>query len=160
MNKHLFAIFTYFTTFFVSVLLVGFVTPVKPYVATSCFNTSKTVIHPVNPRVETAGQSQIRNLLTFDQKFGFAYFAGVENANETENLVERMRSLDDSNLPIPFRKAYQAHTEAWDNYAKHLRNSGNHDDSDRECRILNRQISETYNTVLISAKNYGVDFTP
>ena len=69
-----------------------------------------------------------------------------------------MQGLDNSNLPVPIRKAYQAHTEAWNNYAKHLRNSGRHDDSDRECRNLNRDINETYNTVLFSAGNFDVDF--
>ncbi len=160
MNKHLFAIFTYFATFSVSVLLVGFLTPVKPYVATSCF-PGKTVTKSFDRNPETVEQTEIRNLLEKDQSFGLTYFAGKETANNAEKLVEQMNGLlDNSKLPTPLLKAYKAHTEAWNNYAKHLGNSGNHDFSDRECRILNREINETYNTVLIAAENYGVDFKP
>ncbi|MGI9055553.1 MAG: hypothetical protein ACR2F2_07095 [Pyrinomonadaceae bacterium] len=156
MNKHLFAIFTYFATFFLSFFLVSFLTEKPKLKATSCFPSRNVV----NKTFQTEQEIQIRTLLTLDQKFGEEYFDGMENATETENLVKRMRDLDNSNLPVPFRKAFQTHTEAWNDYAKHLRKSRNHDASDKECKILNRQINETYNTVLLSAKNFEVDFMP
>lgn len=158
MNKHLFAIFTYFTAFFSSVFLVGLLTPTNSYVATSCFPT-RMATTSVSPRAETSQQRQIRKLLDADQYFGMQYYAGNESDVDTANLVEKMESLSDiSDLPIPVSKAYKAHTEAWDNYAKHLKNTKDHDESDRDCKFLSRQIDETYNILLIAAKNYGVDF--
>lgn len=156
MKKHLFAIFTYFVTFFLSFFLVSLLSEKPQTKATHCF-PGKNVMRPAQI-FETEQQSQIKNLLTRDRNFGLEYFAGTENAKETENLVKRMKTLDDPNLPQTVRKAYKAHTEAWEIYAKHLKKYGKHDDSDKDCINLNRDINVTYDTLLLAAENYGVDF--
>ncbi|MEO6590185.1 MAG: hypothetical protein ABIP06_12880 [Pyrinomonadaceae bacterium] len=156
MKKHIFAISAYVVTFCLSVLLVGLLTgSSKPVVSAPLFDNKATFI----PKFETTEQSSIRTLLTLDQQYGFEYFDGVENACRAENLVIKMRSLENQNMPLPVRKAYKVHIEAWNNYARHLKNAPDHDSGDRDCRVLNREISETYNTVLLSAKSYGVDFS-
>lgn len=156
MNKHLFAIFTYFATFFFSFLLVSLLTERPAMKATSCF-PARNVMRPAHS-YETAEQKQIKRLLALDRTYGLEYFAGPEQAADTELLVEKMRSLDSAGLPLPVRKAYRAHTDAWSDYARHIKNSSNHDYADRDCIALNRGINETYNTLLLAAKNYGVDF--
>lgn len=154
MKKHLFAIFTYFVTFFISFFIVSLLTE-RPQTK-ACFPT-KNAMRPAHS-FETEQQTKIRNLLTRDQKYGMEYFAGPESAEETENLVRRMKSLDDPNLPRTVRKAYKTHTEAWNNYAIHLKKHGKYVDSDKDCINLNRDINETYNTLLLAAEDYGVDF--
>jgi hypothetical protein len=156
MKKHLFAIFTYSATFFISFFLVSFLTERPQTKATSCF-PNRTVIRSVTT-LETEQKSEIRNLLKRDQEFGLDYFVTNEQAKDTENLVKNMQSLDNPKLPVEVRKAYKDHIEAWSIYAKHLRKSENHDGSDRDCKIHNRGINETYNTLLLAAENYGVDF--
>ncbi len=155
MKKHLFAIFTYFVTFFLSFFLVSFLSEKPQSKTTNCF-PGKTVMRPA--AFETDRQTEIRNLLINDREFGLDYFATDERAEDAEKLVKNMKSLDNPNLPAEVRKAYQAHTEAWDIYSKHLRKSGEPHHSDKDCRIYNRSINETYNTLLLSAKSYGVDF--
>lgn len=160
MKKHLLAIFTYFVTFFISVFLVGLlVSKTAPLAVSAPCVKEKKAAKSFNPVSENADQINIRTVLESDKKFGSEYFAGSQNAEDTKNLVYKMQTLNRTNLPLPFRKAYKAHIAAWNNYARHLeRSSGNHDFSDRDCRILNREINETYNTVLLSAKSHGVDF--
>lgn len=155
MKKHIFAISTYIVTFCLSVLLVGLLTDRSQPVVFAPVTESETIFIP---KFETTEQSQIRTLLMLDQKYGFEFFGGVENASEAEKLVNKMRSLENPNLPMPVRKAYKAHIEAWNNYALHLKKSSEHEFADRDCRVLNRDISETYNTVLLAAKSYGVEF--
>lgn len=156
MKKHLFAIFTYFATFFISFFLVSLLTERPQTKATSCFPSRNAV--KVFTTSEKTEQDLIRTLLMEDYVSGTKYFAGNETASETEELVGQMRSLDNPKLPLTVRKAYKSHTEAWDNYAKHLKRSKNHESSDKECIALNRDINETYNTLLLAAENYGVDF--
>ncbi len=156
MKKHLFAISTYFATFFISFFLVSLLTERPQTKATSCF-PSRNVMRPAETTSETEQQTEITYLLKRDQKFGFEYFATEQRASDAKILVENMRSLDNSDLPLPIRKAYKTHTQAWNAYADHLRGSS-HKKSDRDCINLNRDISETYNTLLLTAENYGVDF--
>jgi hypothetical protein len=156
MKKHLFAIFTYFVTFFISFFLVSFLTEKPQLKQTACF-PSRTAARSVTT-LETKQQSEIKYLLKRDQEFGFDYFVTNEQAKDAENLVKNMQSLDNPNLPVEIRKAYKTHTGAWDNYAKHLRYSKDHNSSDKECKNLNRSINETYNTLLLAAEDYGVDF--
>ncbi|CAN5675345.1 hypothetical protein BH20ACI4_BH20ACI4_19440 [soil metagenome] len=156
MKKHLFAIFTYFATFFISFFIVSLLTEKPQTKATSCFPT-KSVMR-LTHSFETEQQITIRNLLLLDREFGMDYFAGAEKAEDTKFLVGNMQSLYTSDLPAPVQEAYQAHIKAWDNYAKHL--SKNHDSTDVECKILNRKINETYGALLYTAKNYDVDFQP
>lgn len=157
MKKHIFAIFTYFVTFFLSFFLVSFLTEKPQTKATYCL-LNRNVASTTKTTFETEQQSEIRKLLTQDEQFGFEYFATNENAENAENLVENMRSLDNSKLPLTVRKAYKTHIQAWENFALHLKRSKNHRDSDKECIGLNRDINETYNTLLLAAENYGVDF--
>lgn len=156
MKKHFFAIFTYFTTFFVSFFLVSLLTERPQTNATACF-PNRTVMRSV-ANIETKQQSEIRNLLMRDREFGLEYFVTDERANNAEELVKNMRTLNNPKLPLTVRKAYKTHTDAWDNYAQHLKRSKNHVSSDKECVVLNRDINETYDTLLLAAKNYGVDF--
>lgn len=156
MKKHLFAIFIYFATFFISFFIVSLLSEKPQLKATSCFPTKK-VMRPAH-NFETEQQTQIRNLLTRDQEFGMEYFAGAQNAENTEKLAYKMQTLQWTSLPLPVLKAYKTHTSAWNNYAIHLKKHGKHDDSDKDCINLNRDINETYNTLLLAAENYGVDF--
>ncbi len=159
MKKHIFGIFTYFATFFLSFLLVASLTEKPQVKATSCF-PHRSFTNSRDVKLKTGQETEIRNLLTLDRDFGFSYFAGDQTADDTDKLVENMQSLlDNENLPIPFVKAYAAHTEAWNNYAKHLGKSKNHRDSDAECKILNRRINETYDTLLLTAQSFDVDFS-
>lgn len=159
MKKHIFAIFTYFATFFLSFFLVSFLTGKPQTKATYCFS-GRSVSNPAKTTFETEQQTGIRNLLTRDQKFGLEYYAAEETAESAENLVANMKNLlDSSQLPVTVRKSYIAHIGAWENYAKHLKRSKNHDFADKDCIALNRDISETYNTLLLAAENYGVEFS-
>jgi hypothetical protein len=156
MKKHLFAIFTYFVTFFISFFIVSLLTEKPQIKATSCFPTKNTMRPTYS--FETEQETRIRNLLTRDQEFGMDYFAGAQKAEDTKILVGNMRSLNTSDLPAPVQKAYQAHIEAWNAFAFHLKKSGSHNSSDRDCKVLNRGINETYNTLLLAANDHGVDF--
>ena len=158
MKKHIFAIFTYFATFFISFFLVSLLTERPQTKATSCFPSRNAAKVFTNSEITEQDQEKTLSLLRNDYIYGAKYFRGSESAEETGKLVERMRSLDNSDLPLPVRKAYQSHTEAWSIYANHLRNAENHERSDRECKIFNRNINETYNTLLLAAKNYDVEF--
>lgn len=158
MKKHIFAIFTYFATFFLSFFLVGLLTEKPALKATSCFPVRNFAVTEKSV-LETGQQTQIRNLLTFDHKYGKEFFAGSVTGDRAAHLVEQMKGLlDNSDLPMPVRKSYSGHILAWDNYARHLGSVKDHKNSDKDCIVLNREISETYNTVLLSAKSYGVDF--
>lgn len=154
MNKHIFGIFTYFITFFVSFAIVSFVTEKPTLKATDCFLT-RNITRATDTNFEAEQQSRIKNFLYLDQRLGDRYFSGD---TDTEKFIEQINSLDTSELPVPIQKTYKAHTEAWNNYARHLSNTKNHNDSDRECRVLNRRINQTYDRLLLAAKKYGVEF--
>lgn len=156
MKKHLFAIFTYFATFFLSFFLVSFLSEKPQSKTTNCF-PNKTATRSITT-IKTDRQTEIRNLLKDDRKYGLEYFVTDERASDAEKLVRNMRSLDNPNLPADVRKAYKAHTEAWEIYAKHLKKYGRHEGSDNDCINLNRDINVTYDTLLLAAENYGVDF--
>ena len=158
MNKYLFSIFTYFATFFLSVILVGLLTG-SPAVSTSC-PQHKAGLLSVDPAVRHTTQSRIIRLLESDKKFGIEYYKNSEDAESAHRLVEQMEDLDDSVLPDDIRRAYKIHTKAWRDYAKHLNNTKSHYSSDEECAKFSREIGSTYDDLLDSARNHDVYFKP
>lgn len=156
MNKHLFGIFTYFATFFISFALVAlFGVKEKPVVETYTIST----IAPLSRNYETVDQREIRKLLDNDRSFGLEYYARAEQPESATELVEKMRELNkNSQLPPQIRKAYANHLEAWNNQAKHVNSQAHLSDSDRLCPELDAEITKTYDELLDTAEDFGVVF--
>lgn len=157
MNKHIFGISTYFLTFFVSIVSVALFGGFEKKATVETYTI--TTVAPLGRTYETVDQREIRKFLESDKKFGFAYYARAEQPESAIELVKNMRELGKtSELPPQIRKAYAAHLEAWNNYAEHVNSPAHSSESDRLCPQLDAEISETYEELLDTAKDFGVAF--
>src|SRR5215204_1432559 len=162
--KHIAAIFVYFATFALSVLIVGLPTVQSRSYKKPCVEKQMPVVSS-----ETQIQVRIRKFLEAD------FQTGIELANDkarlshsnniaaeklaTANLVEKMKKVKCEDLPPDFCAAWNEHVNAWSLMANFL-------DSDYKIvqgeqgyrRKLNEEISHTYQNLLAAARKYGVDF--
>lgn len=161
MNKHILGISTYFLTFFLSVILVAlFGVTKEPVTEKIVVKTDVFVGKPLlNRNFETVEQREIRKLLENDQTFGLEYYRRAKQPKAATELVEKMRELSkNSELPATIREAYKNHLDAWNDYAEHLESRAHLPESENLCRKYNNEISRTYNELLETASNFGVDF--
>lgn len=168
--KHILGIFTFLTCFAVSVLLVG--SQVTSMRATKCFDRTRT--NAPKPLFEyTETQIKIREFLEKDRQTGIELtketvkFSREDDSlygekNATLNLARKMQAVNCDGLPEKFCASWVEHRNAWRHMAIFL-----NDDEKRtkaatygseKYRELNREISRTYQAMLDSAREHGVDF--
>ena len=166
--KYIAAIFIYFVTFTLSVLIVGIPVSQSRSYKKPCVNNRTPVV------TETELQTRLRKFLEADHQ------TGIELANDktrlsashswlnaekiaTFNLVEKMRKVEcGAGMPKGFCLAWDEHADAWQSKAKFLDKGfkgGTLDGTDsEEYRKLNERISQTYQAMIAAARQEGVDF--
>ncbi len=165
--KYIAAIFVYFATFTLSVLIVGLPASKMRLAENRSCRERFSAVDPT----ETELQTRLRKFLEADHQ------TGIELANDrarlsqskdritaeriaTSILVEKMRKVSCDDLPVDFCRAWEEHRGAWiwlsdfqyANNPKELR-------AQQNLQILmNKNISRTYHNMLEAAQRYGVDF--
>ena len=167
--KHIGAIFLYFATFTLSVLIVGLPTT-KSRSSQICPVEKQTVV----VQKETDLQKRLRKFLEDDLQTGIelandkarlSQSNGLSKAEElaTSDLVKKMYKVKCDSLPEDFCTAWIEHRNAWtamDYYlAQDFRNAGKRVKFQSEHkRALSSDIERTYQKMLAAARRYGVDF--
>ena len=169
--KYIAAIFIYFVTFTLSVLIVGIPVSQSRSYKKPCVNDRTPVAV-----TETELQLRIRKFLEADHQTGIEYANDLTrlsashnrlNAEKiaTLNLVEKMRTVQCGfRMPKDFCVAWEEHAYAWQLKAKFLDTNFKNEKfpeaetAEYEYRKLNERISKTYQDMLEQARREGVDF--
>ena len=159
--KHFLSFFTFFACFGVSAWL--FAVPVR--------ENSLQINPDSRPSFKyLQTQKQILEFLEKDRQTGRELendrIRFRQNSNErvseelaTVNLVKKMQYAKCTGLPDDFCMAWNNHVKAWEKMAEFRYNENLPNDLVLEdYQGLNRDINQTYQDLILSAKKHGVDF--
>ena len=160
--KYIAAIFIYFTTFTLSVLIVGIPVSQSRSYKKPCLKRTLPVAS-----TETELQVRIRKFLEADLQTGIeltndkvrlSHSHNSLNAEKiaTFNLVEKMEKVNCDKLPEDFCKAWDQHVVAW-RYKTYVLDQ-NLKIGPFDHKVASEQISNSYQKMLVAARAYGVDF--
>jgi hypothetical protein len=167
--KYIAAIFLYFATFTLSVLIVGI-----PRFKSEPANIRPSIKQPVRS-TEPELEARLRKFLQADKqtgrelsedlsKFRAVYVEVPAKKLATGILVKKMQSVDCLNLPDDFCAAWKEHVDAWSKKhdflrQAHLANRQSIDkDLTKDYLLLTGEINRTYYRMLDVARRYNVDF--
>lgn len=161
--KHIAAIFLFFATFSLSVLIAGFPATQNWFNRKPCANDSDFQV--VNG--ETDLQVRIRKFLEADHQTGIEFandMARLSQSNNrtiaekkaTFNLVEKMKKVKCDGLPEDFCRAWDAHLVTWE--YKAFLPAVRLEEGLLDHKMANDQIGSSYQKMLLVARTYGVDF--
>lgn len=168
--KYISAIFVYFATFTLSVLMVGLPASINRSSKSPCVKSAPIA------SAETDLQVRLRKFLEADQQTGIEFANDLTrlsasnsrlNAEKiaTLNLVEKMRKVEcGAGMPKGFCLAWIDHAYAWQLKAEFLNKDFKNnkfseaETAEYEYRKLNERIGKTYQAMLEQARREGVDF--
>lgn len=144
------ALVAFVVAFVFSAGLVRIIFPAAP-VATSCFK---------RPVAVERSSNDIENFLLRDIRNGDARMDDRYTDNYAKAVRDYWRassSMDASEFPRDFQKAWRVHMQAWKNYADYLEESQYSSERRNrgEGRMLIREINSTWEDVKGVGRNYG-----
>ncbi|HEY8562018.1 MAG TPA: hypothetical protein VIL74_16720 [Pyrinomonadaceae bacterium] len=165
-TKYIGAVFFYFVTFTISVMIVGLPAPQSRFSTVTPAVDRPLVIF----KSEIDLQTRINNFLEDDLQTGIelendearlSQSRGLSKAEKlaTLNLVEKMKKVKCDKLPEDFCQAWDEHRNAWTKKAEFL-NSGSKTIQGEEAyrNQLSIEISRTYLNMLAAARRHEVEF--
>jgi len=109
---------------------------------------------------ETKSAQKINELLTADVANGQQRAFDEDYVGAVLDYTDGMESLDDSNLPSDFRRAWRDHKRAWHLQSNLILNAGRYGSNDRLQMMWarnNSEISRTWDKVLQIAKEHNAE---
>ena len=159
--RYITGIFCFLAAFGLSVFLVRLSTPLSCSAPVS-FEKEQTIV--VNS--ETELQVRIRKFLEADRQTGRELSEDMANFRSdsdtftverkaTSNLVKKMQRVECKNLTKDFCAAWEKHLKAWAKKDKFLQQGNDRS----EYLKIEREINQTYYSMVGVAEKYGVYFT-